>query len=161
LISELGFYLPGRRVAIANVGNSVGNLRHELVHPLLGDDFPEIPEWLNEGIAALYGSAKRTKRGFEFLVNYRLRDLQRALADDSLPSLEQLATAGPDEFYGKRAMVYYALARYALLYADRRGSLRDLYRDLRTAKTRQDQAKILTGYVDEVRFRTWATKLRL
>src|SRR5215470_3974754 len=56
--SDWGFYMPSQRLAIANVGASIGNLRHELVHPLLGDDFPHIPAWLNEGIAALYGSAE-------------------------------------------------------------------------------------------------------
>src|SRR5262245_50973459 len=35
--SDLGFYRPDHRVALANLGNSIGNLRHELVHPLLGD----------------------------------------------------------------------------------------------------------------------------
>src|SRR6185503_5559990 len=54
-ISDLGFYRPDHRIALANVGNSVGNLRHELVHSLIGDDFPWIPAWLGEGIAALYG----------------------------------------------------------------------------------------------------------
>src|SRR5215470_8529624 len=30
--SDWGFYLPSQRLAIANVGASIGNLRHELVH---------------------------------------------------------------------------------------------------------------------------------
>ena len=74
LISDWGFYLPDKRVAIANVDASIGNLRHELVHPLIGDDYPDIPTWLNEGVASLYGSATLGKHGFTFLVNYRLRD---------------------------------------------------------------------------------------
>jgi hypothetical protein len=159
LVSELGFYAPDRRTAIANVGNSVGNMRHELVHPLLGDDFAAIPSWLNEGIAALYGSSKVTRRGVEFLVNYRLRDLQRALRADALPTLAELVTSGPDQMYGDRAMVFYALARYVLLYVDRQGKLAELYGDLRAAKP-ADHAKILASYVDEKAYRTWARKLR-
>jgi hypothetical protein len=160
LVSELGFYLPERRVAIANVGNSVGNLRHELVHPLLGDDFPTIPAWLNEGIASLYGSAKVDKRGVRFLVNYRLRDLQRALKAGTLPTLAELATSSPEVMYGKRANVFYALARYVLLYLDRQGKLGEVYAELRAAKP-ADQAQILASHVDEPRFRAWARKLRL
>src|SRR5262249_60463255 len=40
LPSEWGFYRPDHRIAIANLGVSIGNLRHELVHPLIADDFP-------------------------------------------------------------------------------------------------------------------------
>ena len=159
LVSELGFYLPDRRIAIANVGNSVGNLRHELVHPLLGDDFPGIPSWLNEGIASLYGSSRPTKRGMEFLVNYRLRDLQRALKAGTLPSVASLATSTETELYGTQAMVYYALARYVLLYVDRQGKLGRLYAELRAAK-RSDHAEVLTKYANEDSFRAWARKLR-
>ena len=59
-----GVYLEFTHHATVRDNASVGNLRHELVHPLLGDDYPAIPAWLNEGIASLYGSAKRGKRGF-------------------------------------------------------------------------------------------------
>src|SRR5258705_10014783 len=41
--SSWGFYVPSTRIAIANFGVSIGNLRHELVHALIGDDFPGIP----------------------------------------------------------------------------------------------------------------------
>src|SRR5258706_2766340 len=58
--STWGFYRPDHRIAIINWGQSVGNLRHELVHPLIADDFPAIPAWLDEGVAALYGTAKPT-----------------------------------------------------------------------------------------------------
>ena len=84
------------------------------VHPLLGDDFPQIPAWLNEGIAALYGSARAGKRGFEFLVNYRLRDLQKALKAGDLPTVDQLAASTADDVRGPRAMTWYAMARYVL-----------------------------------------------
>ncbi|HEY5928467.1 MAG TPA: hypothetical protein VIV11_42565 [Kofleriaceae bacterium] len=159
LISEWGFYLPDRRVAVANLDASVGNLRHELVHPLIGDDFPAIPAWLNEGVAALYGSAKLGKRGFTFLINYRLRDLQRALADDTCPTLAELAASTDADVRGKRAMVYYALARYVLLYADRKGTLSQLYADLRST-ARAKHPGVLARHVDEKAFRRWARALR-
>jgi hypothetical protein len=159
VISDWGFYMPAKRTAIANVGASIGNLRHELVHPLLGDDYPTIPAWLNEGIASLYGSAKLGKHGFTFLVNYRLRDLQKALKADTLPSLAELASTTYFDLHGDRAMMYYAYSRYVLLYADKQGKLSKLYAELRAAPLK-DHAKILASYVDETKFRAWARKLK-
>jgi hypothetical protein len=160
VISDWGFYMPDQRTAIANVGASIGNLRHELVHPLIGDDYPAIPAWLNEGIASLYGSAKLGKHGFTFLVNYRLRDLQKALKANRLPSLAELTTTtAADVEGGKDAMMYYAYARYVLFYVDQKGKLSDLYAELRGADRKQ-HAAILAKYVDEKAFRAWARKLR-
>ncbi|HTL33691.1 MAG TPA: hypothetical protein VL326_11230 [Kofleriaceae bacterium] len=159
VISDWGFYMPDQRTAIANVGVSIGNLRHELVHPLIGDDYPTIPAWLNEGVASLYGSAKLGKHGFTFLVNYRLLDLQKALKAGTLPTLAQLAATTADDMHGDQAMMYYAYARYVLLYAETKGTLSKLYADLRAADPSK-HASILASYVDEKAFRAWAKKLR-
>lgn len=162
VISNLGFYRPDHRIAVANLGNSIGNLRHELVHALLGDDFAGIPAWLNEGIAALYGTAKPGRRGFEFLVNYRLRDLQSALRAGDLPTLDQLATSTSIDVHGPRAMVWYAMARYVLLYVDRAGKLGEMYGKLRAATgDPRAQRAVLAAYVDDEAFRAWARKLWL
>ena len=159
VISDWGFYLPDRRLAIANLGASIGNLRHELVHPLLGDDYPDIPAWLNEGVASLYGSATLTKHGFTFLVNYRLRDLQRALAAHTLPDLAALTKTTSADLHGDHAMMWYAYARYVLLYAERAGTLGKLYAELRANKHGK-HAEILARFVDEQAFRVWVRKLR-
>lgn len=157
--SDLGFYLPDVRIAFANIGNSVGNLRHELAHPMIDDDFAKIPAWLSEGIGSLYGTANWRKDHFEFLVNYRLRDLQRALRAGTLPSLETLASSTSREVHGPDGMVYYAYARYVLLYADQQGKLGKLYEELRGA-AKADHPKILARYVDEKAFQAWARKLK-
>jgi hypothetical protein len=159
--SEWGFYRPDYRIAIANVGQSIGNLRHELVHPLLGDDFPRIPAWLNEGIAALYGTSRPARRGVEFLVNYRLRDLQRALSRGELPTLAELAASTDADVRGDRAPVFYAMARYVLLFVEREGKLGELYAAMRDAGDDRDaQRAVLEHFVDERAFRAWAGKLR-
>ena len=159
--SDLGFYRPDHRVAIANLGRSIGNLRHELVHPLIGDDFPDIPTWLNEGVAALYGSAKWNGHAFEFVVNYRLRDLQRALKDGTLPSLSELAESTAEDVHGPNGMMMYGYARYVLLFADRHGDLEKLYADLRDASgDTARQRDVLLAHVDERAFRAWAARLR-
>ena len=160
--SGWGFYRPDLRIAIANVGQSIGNLRHELVHPLLGDDWPDIPAWLNEGTASLYGTARPTKRGFVFLVNYRLRDLQRALAAGDLPTLAELAATTAEQVErSDRAPVYYAMSRYVLLFVDQHGKLSQLYAELRAAKDATAQRDILASYVDDKAFVAWAKRLRL
>ncbi|MEO8706313.1 MAG: hypothetical protein ABI867_40160 [Kofleriaceae bacterium] len=159
--SDLGFYLPRHRVAIANVGLSVGNLRHELVHPLVDDDFPDIPAWLTEGLGALYGTARWTDGRFEFLVNYRLRDLQAALKANKLPGLATLARAGFAEVHGPDAGMYYAYGRYVLLYLDRRNTLSAFYAAMRAATGDvREQTKLLEQYVDDKAFRAWARALR-
>jgi len=158
--SDWGFYRPDLRVAIANLGASIGNLRHELVHPLIGDDFPRIPAWLNEGIAALYGTAKWNGKRFEFLVNYRLRDLQRAIKAGTLPTIAELARSTDADVRGDRAMTFYAMARYVLLFVDKQGKLSQLYADLRGAKDKAAHEAILTSYVDDAKFVAWAGKLR-
>jgi hypothetical protein len=157
--SDWGFYMPRNRIALANVGASVGNLRHELVHPLIDDDFPKIPAWMNEGLGALYGSARWANGRFEFLVNYRLRDLQAALKADRLPTLAQLAKTTWEEVHGAKAGMYYAYGRYVLLYLERKGTLSSFYADMRAAP--DDAAKLLAKYIiDEKAFRAWAKALR-
>jgi hypothetical protein len=158
--SDWGFYRPDQRVAIANLGASIGNLRHELVHPLIGDDFPSIPAWLNEGVAALYGTAKWNGKRFEFLVNYRLKDLQKAIRDGSLPTIAELAASTSADVRGDRAMMFYAMSRYVLLFVEKQGKLSELYGELRDAKDRKDHVAILTSYVDDAKFVAWAKKLR-
>jgi len=159
--SDWGFYVPRRRLVVANIGASRGNLRHELTHALLDDDFPDIPAWLNEGLGSLYGSAVRTKKGFKFLVNYRLRHLRQALKAGLLPDLDELANSTRRDVYGLNSLAYYALSRYLLLYLDRRGKLDEFMTKLRQGPlTPARQLKILKEYVDYDAFIDWTKKLR-
>jgi hypothetical protein len=165
LPSEWGFYLPTVRIAFANIGASIGNLRHELAHPMIDDDFPTIPAWVSEGIGSLYGTSRwvgdsRPDKGrFEWLVNYRLRDLQKALAANTLPTFAELAASTSREVHGPDGMTYYAYGRYVLLYAEQRNVLGKLYNELRAAP-KTDHGKILARHIDETAFRAWARKLR-
>ena len=159
--SPLGFYRSDLRVAVINLARGVGNLRHELVHPLIGDDFPGIPSWLNAGLGSLYGTAKPTKAGMEPQVNYRLKDLQRALAADELPTLDELVGSTHADVHGDRAMTFYALGRYLMLYLHRRGRLDATYAALRAAGTdTAAQREVLAAEIDEDAFRAWARKLK-
>ena len=89
-------------------------------------------------------------------------DLQRALRDGKLPSLDELAASRYEDVTGPHAAMYYAYARYVLLYLDRRGALPKFYADMRAASgDPAAQRKLLANAVDERAFRTWAAALRL
>jgi len=159
--SRMGFYLGSKRLVVANLARGIGNLRHELVHALIGDDYPRLPTWLNEGMGSLYGTARPGKTGFRFLVNYRLRHLQAAMKADRLPTLDDLATAGRAELYGNRGGTYYALSRYVLLYMEQRGTLDEFYEKMyRSDAPRRAHLALLFEYVDYDDFVTWAKALR-
>lgn len=153
-----GFYRPDARVAAVNLARGRGNLRHELVHPLIVDDFPGIPTWLNEGIASMYGGAHRVRGRFQFVANYRLRDLHDAIEDGLLPTRNEVAFAGRPELYGADGAIYYAVSQHVVLYLERRGRLEAYYRTVRTNPALRGAA--LAAEVDWRRFVRWARRLR-
>lgn len=160
--SDLGFYEPRLRVVVANTGLSLGNLQHELAHALLGDDFPDVPSWLTEGVGSLYGSARLEKDGgYRFLVNYRLRHLRAAREAGTLPDLAALAASTPREVYGPNVLAYYAEARYLLLYLDGRGELPAFIAAMRAARTAKARGEVVERTVDEAKFLAWTQTLRL
>jgi hypothetical protein len=159
--SSLGFYRADARVAVVNLSRGIGNLRHELVHPLLADDFPGIPAWLNEGVGALYGTAYVESDRVTFLLNYRLRDLQNAIQQGTLPDFTGMTNSTGVEVRGEHAAIYYAMARYLLLYLERRGRLDAFYRDARDGE--HDSAamlRLLREAASYNAFVAWARKLR-
>jgi hypothetical protein len=160
--SDMGFYVPGRRLVVANLAKSVGNLRHELAHPLLGDDFPRIPSWLNEGLASLYGNVHQRSRTIDFVVNYRLAHLRQAREAQRLPTLRALASSTHGDVHGPDALAYYAVSRYVLLYLDRRGKLSEFYEAMRSLPDGPDpsaQLELLERYVDYDAFLKWSDDL--
>jgi len=160
--SDLGFYEPRLRVVVANTGLSIGNLQHELAHALLGDDFPDVPSWLTEGVGSLYGSARLEKNGrYRFLVNYRLRHLRAAREAGTLPDLATLAASTSAEVYGPNVLAYYAAARYLLLSLDGRDELPGFFAAMRAAKTSKAQREVLERFVDYPKFLAWTQTLRL
>lgn len=161
----MGFYLPRERLIVANLGRSVGNLRHELVHPLVGDDFRSrdrtLPAWFNEGLGSLYGTSRVRRARVTFLVNYRLRHVRKALRAGRLPTLEDIARSSRGEIYGPRSMTYYGTARYVLLYLDAQGTLSDFYAALIALDaTFERQLELLDKYVDYDRFVRWTRRLK-
>lgn len=130
-ISVFGYYRPADRTLVANVGTGGGTLVHELTHALMAFDFPEMPDWFNEGLASLHEQCRyRTDgSGIDGLVNWRLPALQQAVRDGTLRSLSELFS--DDEFRGELEGLNYAHARYFCLYLQRHGLLEEFYRTFR------------------------------
>lgn len=127
-----GFYMACERRMVMNIGTGTGTLAHELVHPLLAEDFEEVPSWFNEGFASLFEQSQQTLEGkMVGLVNWRLPSLQRALKRGDKISLRELVKTDTSEFYGDRSGLNYATARYLCMYLQERGRLAPFYAGFR------------------------------
>ena len=127
-----GFYMASERKMVLNLGTGMGTLSHEIVHPLIGEDFPGVPAWFNEGFASLYEYSSRNGEGRMVpKVNWRLGDLRRARLEGREVALRTLMETNSDEFYGDDRGVHYAMARYFCFYLERQGLLERFYREYR------------------------------
>lgn len=122
-----GYYSPSAEALIMNIGPGAGTLSHELVHPYMEANFPNVPSWFNEGLASLY--ERPTERGGHIwgLTNWRLPNLKKQLRARTLPSIATLLQTTRDGFY-EAEYDSYAYARYLMQYLQEKGKLRDFYR---------------------------------
>jgi len=157
---DYGFYMGKDRLLVVNLEVSDANLRHELVHPLLTDDYPNIPQWLNEGIASLYGAARFEGGAFRFIHSHRLFHLREAMRQAVMPSLDQLAHSSRRDVFGRIWWAYYAASRYVLLYLEDRGTLDRFYWEMRREQSPGRHLALLRRYVNDRAFRKWARGLR-
>jgi hypothetical protein len=132
-ISIYGYYKPKLRTLVLNLGTGQGTLLHELTHALADFDFPQMPDWLNEGLASLHEQSRfrADDEGpwLEGLVNWRLKGLKEVTSAGQLRSLAVLL-ASPT-FRGPGEGTNYAQARYFCLYMQEKGVLADFYRAFR------------------------------
>lgn len=130
-VSIFGYYRPAERTIVANIGTGGGTLVHELTHALMAFDFPDMPDWFNEGLASLHEQCRFRPdgSGIDGLVNWRLHALKQAVDDGTLRPLAELFS--DDDFRGELEGLNYAHARYFCLYMQRRGVLEDFYRTFR------------------------------
>ncbi len=157
----IGFYMPSHRLVMVDTSRGLGNLRHEMIHPMVRDWWSEVPAWLDEGLASLYGSARYRRGRFRFLVNYRVRHFRRARARGSLPGLADLANSTYSDVHGPEERAFYAVARYLLLNLERRGLLRRFFSKMRArSPTPTQQYALLKSFIDYRRFVRWTTRLR-
>jgi hypothetical protein len=126
-----------------------GTLAHELLHVLVHRDFPNVPLWLDEGVAALVETAELAppdsvgRRRFVPLPNWRGRVLLKSKGF-GVPQLKLLLTPGTldqqarlvtthatDEISIKQRDELSALARYFVYFLWERDALPQVYRTLR------------------------------
>ena len=134
-------YFRRDNIMVMNVGTGTGTLVHELVHALIRPDFPDVPEWFNEGLGSLFEQCTLAEGDIRGLENWRLPALQRAIRAKKLRSLREMIE--DDDFYGDTHVgLNYAQARYVLMYLQEQGKLDEYYKKLRA-----DQADDKTGFM--------------
>jgi hypothetical protein len=129
-IAHYGFYQPGGRTMVMNIGLGLGTLTHELVHPLVEADFPEAPTWLNEGIASVFEAPVLPRPGeIHGMKNWRHPRLKRALsgAERDHARLDVMFQMRDELFRSDNEDLNYAMARYACQWLDERGKLWPFY----------------------------------
>ena len=157
----VGFYMASHRLVLVDTSRGLGNLRHEMIHPLVKDWFPEVPAWLDEGLASLYGTAYYHRGRMTFLVNNRLRHLHRAQRVGSAPSFHDLAHSDYNDVHGPHERAYYAAGRYLLLYLERRRKLQQFIHMMRRADPEPTkQLAILQSFANQRAFIRWSRRLR-
>jgi hypothetical protein len=121
-----GYYAPSADALIMNIGPGAGTLSHEVVHPYMEANFPNVPSWFNEGLASLYERPIEKAGHIWGLPNWRLPNLKKQLRAKTLPSIPTLLQTTRDGFYNADYDSY-AYARYLMLYLQEKGKLRDFY----------------------------------
>ena len=129
-VPHYGFFRRRENVMLMNVSTGTGTLVHELVHALIAPDFPDVPDWFNEGLASLYEQCSLGGDAITGHENWRLPGLQRAIRAGTLRPLRELIEDA--DFYDEgRVGINYAQARYVLMYLQEKGLLAEYYRRFR------------------------------
>jgi len=125
--TPFGYYSPTRKALIMNISTGGGTLVHELVHPFMAANFPNCPDWFNEGLASLYEQSSEKKGKIIGLTNWRLAGLQRAIRAGKLPAFRTLCETTSHQFRNEDPGTHYAQARYLCYWLQQRGLLRKYY----------------------------------
>jgi len=134
--TPFGYYSPREGALIMNISTGGGTLVHEIVHPLLHADFPELPPWFNECMAALYEQSGEEDGHIVGFANWRLPGLQKAIREGRAYPFAELFRMTGDDFYVNGTGRETAEARYICLYLQAQGLLPRYYKEFRTAPDR-------------------------
>lgn len=152
-VSHFGYYKPDKRTMVMNISTGGGTLIHELTHALIVYDFPDVPQWFNEGLGSLHEGCRVGEDDIIGAVNWRLPALKEAIAAGKLRPLKEMVTA--NDFYGKLRGVNYAQSRYFMMYLQSQGLLKKFYKYYRDhhdgANAEVSAIETVTGMkIDEV-----------
>ncbi len=154
-ISQYGYYKPNSRTLLVNIATGDGTLLHELTHALIDFDFPNAPDWLNEGLASLHEQCRfRGGAGgpwIEGTVNWRLKGLQQVIRQQRLRSLASLVEER--NFRGSFEGTNYAQARYFCLYMQQKGLLEEFFAAFRKNQVRDPRG--LATLAETFEPKTW------
>lgn len=126
------YYNRKERRIVLNLSHGTGTLAHELSHALVQSDFPDMPEWFDEGLASLHEDTVYSADGLLLIPqpNWRSRILVDALRADELPDLATLIRT--QSFRGEGEGLNYACVRGLCLFLHQKGLLTHFYRKFRT-----------------------------
>jgi hypothetical protein len=128
-----GYYERSDHRIVVNAATGEGTIAHELTHALGHFDFPDMPEWFDEGLASLHEEARFSDDRLRITgtKNWRIRYLLPALRQGTLRPLESLI--GEARVRPNQQAVDYAHARFFCLFLQERGLLEPFYRKFRLA----------------------------
>lgn len=129
-----GYYSPTHHALVMNIATGGGTLVHEIVHPFVRANFPDCPDWLNEGLGSLYEQSSQRDGQIVGLTNWRLAGLQEAIKKGKVPSFRWLMEENKDGFYEDDPGTNYAQARYLCYYLQETGRLKRYYHALVAAQ---------------------------
>jgi hypothetical protein len=126
-----GYTQRGERRIVVNLATGRGTLAHELSHILALFDFPDMPEWFDEGLASLHEDTRFSDDGLTLIgvQNWRSRLLGDVQSRNQLPDLE-LVIKNP-ALRGEGEGLNYALVRGFCHFLQERGLLSHFYRKFR------------------------------
>ncbi|MBU1341648.1 MAG: peptidoglycan-binding protein [Proteobacteria bacterium] len=134
----LGYYNPSDNLIMATGGRTgYGTLLHEMVHAMIKADFPEAPDWLNEGLASLYERTQWNSGRLTALPNWRMDGMR----EEKVSSLIELTQKAQD--LGLHSTQIREI-RLLLLCLDQRQKVDDLYKMVKQQGPDFDLKKAVT-----------------
>lgn len=126
-LSPYGFYKISRNAITIRYVSWKGSIAHEVTHAMIQADFPQVPSWFNEGLAALHENAKFNNDKLISSFSWRILSLRRSFRENTYTPLKTLMETNDDELYSARSSFYYAQSCYLLMYLQDKGKLTDYY----------------------------------
>lgn len=164
-----GYYQRAEKRLVVHLASGLGTLSHELCHAFTQRDCPTLPEWVDEGLAALHEETRFSPDRLLLvgLRNWRCRLLEASFAAGELPSIGQIA--GAPTIRGRQEGLNYAYARSFCRFLQDRDLLSHFYRKLRAAGDRDPTGlatlrRLLAVETDadiDEQFRRWLLAERL
>jgi hypothetical protein len=120
-----GYSRRDLNLMVMDISTGGGTLIHELTHVMMWADFPEVPNWFNEGLSSLHEAVNIFPDRLQGVPNWRGAVLERAIRKNNMRSLSELVS--DPVFYGKFTEINYAHARYFCLFLQDRCDLKRFY----------------------------------